>query len=272
MILGMPNSEYHAHPAISSSDVKLVASKSLAHWKHKVRKPSTAFALGSAVHAMVLEPHLDLVVRGPEDRRGNKWKEASLAADLDGKILLTETDFDQAAAMAASVNDQRIVAGWKAVEDFVAEASFFAKDPITGVDIKCRPDGFIPSQGIVFDVKTTSDASPKGFPREVIKYGYDLQAAFYLRCLRAAGFNATTFIFVCVEKEPPFATGLHMLTPEYLTSADVAVTMTLEDIANATARGDFTTGWPLINHINLPRWQSVDQQQDAFDETETIDF
>ena len=34
----MSNKEYHNHPAYSSSDVKEVASSTLAHWKNKVRK------------------------------------------------------------------------------------------------------------------------------------------------------------------------------------------------------------------------------------------
>lgn len=271
MIIGMTNAEYHANPAISSSDVKMVATKSLAHWKNKVRKPSTAFALGTAVHAMVLEPHLDLVVRGPEDRRGNKWKEASLAADLEGKLLLTESDYEQAAAMADAVKAHPVVQKWMAMSDFIAEASFFAEDSLTRARIKCRPDGFIPSIGLVFDIKTTTDASPEGFPREVRKYGYDLQADFYLRVLQSAGYNADDFFFVCVEKEPPYAVGIHTLDHAYMRSAEMRVSAILEKISNAQATGDFTTGWPLINHIPLPRWQADQPEADAFDET-TPDF
>ena len=249
----------------------MVATKSLAHWKNKVRKPSTAFALGTAVHAMVLEPHLDLVVRGPEDRRGNKWKEASLAADLDGKLLLTESDYEQAAVMADAVKAHPVVQMWMAMPDFIAEASFFSDDEATKAEIKCRPDGFIPSIGLVFDIKTTTDASPEGFQREVRKYGYDLQADFYLRVLRRAGYYADQFFFVCVEKEAPYAVGIHTLDHAYMRSAEMRVSAILEKISNAQATGDFTTGWPLINHIPLPRWQADQPEADAFDET-TPDF
>ena len=51
----MSNAEYHATDAISSSDVKMVYGKSLAHWKAKVYKSSTVFDVGTAVHSMVLE-------------------------------------------------------------------------------------------------------------------------------------------------------------------------------------------------------------------------
>jgi exodeoxyribonuclease VIII len=269
MIFDIPIDEYHRHPNISSSDVKAVATRSLAHWKYKTYKASTAFALGSAVHALVLEPHKNLVVRGPEDRRGAKWKDASLAADLDGKILLTEGDFDLSRQIADAVLAHEIVQSWMAHPDFVAEASFFAEDGETGVNIKCRPDGHIVDTGIIFDIKTTRDASPDGFAREIVNYGYDLQAAFYLRTLREAGRRAKQFFFVAVEKEPPYAVGVHYMTQRYLKNANERVTQTLEKINAAIAADDYTTGWPMINDIDLPRWQ-LDPEADVFDDT--IDF
>jgi exodeoxyribonuclease VIII len=269
MILHMTNEAYHAHPNISSSDVKAVATRSLAHWKYKTYRASPAFALGSAVHALVLEPQKNLVVRGPEDRRGAKWKDASLAADLDGKILLTEGDYDLAAEIADATRTHALVGNFLSNKGFTAEASFFADDGETGVNIKCRPDGYIADSGLVFDIKTTRDASPDGFPKELRNYGYDLQAAFYLRTLREAGFLAKKFIFVAVEKEPPYAVGLHVMTDRYLDHANERVTRTLEKINAAVTAGDYTTGWPMINDIDLPRWQ-VDPEADVFDDT--IDF
>ena len=261
------NSDYHARPEISSSDVKAVALKSLLHWKNHVYKSSPTFDLGTAVHAMLLEPEKDLVIRGPEDRRGNKWKEAKLTADLDGKTLLTEDDFDLAQAMAAAVFAHPAAQILLQANDLVAEGSFFAEDPQTGVKIKCRPDGYIPSLGIMFDIKTTQDASPNGFPRDVSKWGYDLQAAFYRRVmqLHCGGEGGDmTFYFVCVEKAAPHAVCVHILTPEYLAAADLKVTDTLYKIANAEAANDYPTGWPLCNVIDLPRWQVELPEDDLF--------
>jgi len=129
MIRDLTNKEYHQHPAISSSDVKMVAAKSLAHWRHKVYKPSATFALGSAVHALVLEPHKALVIRGPEDRRGNEWKKQQLAADLDDKILLTEGDYDKAQAIAQPVISHLVMSGYLNDPTFVAEDGLFAHQP-----------------------------------------------------------------------------------------------------------------------------------------------
>jgi exodeoxyribonuclease VIII len=265
MQLDLTNEDYHARPEISSSDVKAVALKSLLHWKNKVYKSSVAFDLGSAVHAMLLEPEKDLVVRGPEDRRGNKWKELKLAADIDGKLLLTEADFDLAQAISAAVVTHPAANAFFDYKDMIAEGSFFATDPQTGVKVKCRPDGFIPSIGMLFDIKTTQDASPANFPRDVRKYGYDLQASFYRRVMRLhTGGDGMEFYFICVEKEYPHAVCVHTLTEDYLAAADLKVTETLHKIANAEAGNDFQTGWPLCNVIDLPRWQFEQPEEDVF--------
>ena len=258
------NSDYHARPEISSSDVKAVALKSLLHWKNKVYKSSPSFDLGTATHAMLLEPEKDLIIRGPEDRRGNRWKELKLAADIDGKTLLTESDFDLAQAMAAAVFEHPVAKMWLKADDLVAEGSFFADDPQTGVKIKCRPDGYIPSLGIMFDIKTTQDASPDGFPRDVRKYGYDLQAQFYRKVMKLHGAGDLGFYFVCVEKEYPHAVCVHNLAEDYLDVADQRVTETLHRIFNAEAANDYQTGWPLCNEIGLPRWQNERPEEDVF--------
>jgi exodeoxyribonuclease VIII len=264
MKLDLTNEAYHARPEISSSDVKLVAAKSLLHWKNKVYKSSAAFDLGTAVHALCLEPEKDLIMRGPEDRRGNKWKDAKLAADLDGKLLLTEDDYDLAQRMSDSVRSHPAGKMWLEAKDMLAEGSFFAEDEQTGVEIKCRPDGYVASMGLIFDIKTTQDASPNGFPRDLRKYGYDLQAAFYRRVMRQHGAGSLEFYFLCVEKEAPYAVCAHTLSDEYILQADAKVTQVLHEIANAEASNDYQTGWPLCNVIDLPRWQIEQPEEDIF--------
>ena len=249
----MTNEEYHAHPAISSSDVKAVASTSLLHWRNKVYKTSSAFDLGTAVHAMVLERDLNLVARGPETRRGKQWTEAKAAADLTGQLLLTEGDYDVAEAMAESLLATDI-GRRMADESTMNEVSFFATDPDIGIDLKTRPYSYWPDRGMIYDIKTTQTASPAGFAREVVKYNYALQAAFYLHVLKLGGHKAENFVFACVEKQPPYAVGVHVLTHEYIDWARGQMMVTLDQIKRAQDSGTFTTGWPEVNVIDLPRW------------------
>lgn len=254
----MSNADYHAHEAISSSDVKMVHKSTLAHWKNKTFKSSPTFDLGTAVHAMVLEGHLDLVERGPETRRGKEWSAAYEDAQAEGKTLLTSGDYDIAREMADSLLFHPV--GQRMAGDTVInEGSFFAVDPQTQLKLKTRPDSFWQAQGIIYDIKTCQDASPRGFGKDVHTYGYAIQAAFYMYVLRLAGYDVNQFVFACVEKAAPYAVATHILSPEYLTWGEREMHATLAKIAEAEQTGHFDTGWShAVNVIDLPRWLRAD--------------
>ena len=253
----MSNAQYHATDAISSSAVKTVHGKSLAHWKARGEfKGSTIFDVGSVVHDLVLENGQNSI-RGPEDRRGNAWKIAYAEAQAEGKTLLTAGDYDLAHTVAGSLLFHPAGARMSG-PDVVNEASFFAVDPDTGLEIKCRPDSYWMSQGVIYDIKTCQDASPRGVAKDFQSYGYPLQAAFYMKVLRLAGFKATKFMFVHVEKAAPYAISVNELSAEYLEWAEGQVDLTLVRIAEASLNGDFSTGWPTVTTIDLPRWLQAD--------------
>ena len=61
-MLNISNEDYHSRDGISSSAVKSVFKKSLAHWKGEKRNANNAaFAMGNAVHANLLEKDRNLV-------------------------------------------------------------------------------------------------------------------------------------------------------------------------------------------------------------------
>lgn len=254
----LSNAEYHALDGISSSDVKIVHAKSIAHWRHKNYKDSPVLDLGSAVHAMVLEPEKSLIVRGPETRRGNEWKHAKEEAESQGKLLLTEADFDQAQRMAEAIMMTPRAARMFNDKDCLKEQSIITKCKHTGLTLKCRPDALLPEKAVI-DIKTTQDASPRGFAKSVRGYGYDLQAWFYLYA--CAEFSPQTFGFVCVEKEPPYVVSMHVLDQEYLRWAKGQVLMTLDEIKRAQDSKDFSTGWPEISIISKPAWLSEEPEE-----------
>jgi hypothetical protein len=267
----LPDYDYHdkeIFPHISSSDVKTVLSKSLLHWAGQERKESIAFDIGKAVHAMILEPEKDLVVRGPEDRRGSKWKDAKAKAEKDGKVLLTEKDFDTCMAMATNAFMHcDFLKETVYSPQFVAEASIFTTCSKTGVDVKVRPDGLImPStEGgapYIIDVKTTTDASPEGFHKEIRRYNYDVQIAFYLHAMQEAGLPCKTMYLIAVEKNAPYVTTVHELSELHLKHAEKRMLATLEKIGNAMRTGEFTTDWPDVNQVFLPAW--MEDQIEAF--------
>ena len=95
----LSNKAYHELPAISSSAVKTVATSSLYHWKNATFNSTPAMVLGSAFHAMVLEPEKNLVTNSGLPRRGSKaWKDQETFL-CDDEILLPEGEFEQCQKM-----------------------------------------------------------------------------------------------------------------------------------------------------------------------------
>jgi hypothetical protein len=250
----MSNDDYHRHPGYSSSDVKDVASSTLAHWKNRVRKESHAFDLGSAVHSMLLEPELNLVVEGTETRRGKDWTSMKEAADFAGKILLPKKEYQLAEQMAQAALFTPHVAELITDKHATKEASYFVREPVYNLDLKCRPDGLLSHKNLVFDIKTCQDASPRGFAKAVRDYSYDVQASFYKFCLELYGHTVDRFLFICIEKQNPFIVQVHELSGEYLDHAKKRMMDTLKIIKEADMTGDYTTGWPEVNTIALPSW------------------
>ena len=92
--LNLDNEEYHLSPALSASGAKIIAQKSLAHYKYSEYKSTQAFLLGTATHILCLEPHRSKTVWcGPETRRGKAWSERKDEAEAAGAILLTEAEY-----------------------------------------------------------------------------------------------------------------------------------------------------------------------------------
>ena len=249
------NAEYREYPAISASDVK-AAAKSLAHWKGSASISSPVFDLGTAYHEFCLEPHKETIVRGPDDRRGNKWKQAKEKAEEAGKLLLTSGDYDHAKAMAKSALEQPRIFSMINAKDALIEASIFVKCPVTGLKLKTRPDCYVASKKTCIDLKSTVEAGPgdKEFSAQLWKYKYDIQAAFYSYCCSLANLPVNFFCFVATEKVSPYATCLHLLSREVMEHAHGKMMNILHRIARAEKEGHYPTDWPDFNTIHLPEW------------------
>ena len=90
------------------------------------------------------------------------------------------------------------------------EKPYFWTDEMTGEDCKCRVDVLNTEyrQPIVVDVKSTADASTESFIRSAINYGYDFQAAMYSEGVERNIGKKPLFVFIAVEKDPPFSVNI----------------------------------------------------------------
>lgn len=244
------NEEYHSHTeSISKSHLDTIANASPLHYWSKYldpnrerSEPTPAMVLGSAIHSAILEPDLfgQEYVTEPTgiNRRANAGKaeyEAFCAANK-GKTVLGTDQMEACLAVRDAVHRHPLAAGLLTGGN--AEQSFYAVDPETGELIKCRTDYM--AGDLIVDIKSTEDASPEGFGKSAANFRYLVQTAWYQDVLDAAfGEHPELWVFLAVEKKPPYAIGIY-----YPNAADIA-------IARAAARRDFLR---IVEHKRSNTW------------------
>ena len=226
----IPFADYLKIPAISNSYMGRLDKCPAAAKIEREDTPSLVF--GRAVHALALEgieAFQARFQRGPDCGKKNKedratWADAIIRAENTGRQLLDNEDYDRVFACAAAVKAHPVAA--KLLTGGVREQTLLWDDYDTGLSCKARPD-VLPDEktSTLIDLKTTSDASAKGFSRSVIKYGYARQAAFYLDGLNWTCGGAVKvsgrgkydhFIFIAIETAPPHMAACYLLDEPFL--------------------------------------------------------
>lgn len=271
----LPNEDYHAGPGISKSGLWTISQKSPAHYRFGERKPNKVFDMGEACHLAILQPEEfeTKVIRGPDDRRGNKWKDLVEActlqdSDLFGKLLLTAGDFDAALAIRDAVHSDpwinSIICGGKPV----VEASGYFVDEPTGQLCRVRPDLYRDDMGIMLDAKSSQSAHPDAFARAVVNYGYHSQEAFYSDGWSALGKQVSGFVFLAFEKDPPYAFAVYELPPSIVDEGRALMRQALDTYHQCQTANQWPAYGEGVQELSFKRWayratQAPDFEADA---------
>jgi hypothetical protein len=247
---GITNADYHANPALGSTSLKTLATRTPAHYQHDKAHPknSDAFTLGTAAHSLILEDDTS----GIEVVAADNWlskaaKEAKAAALAEGKQPLLVKEMAQVVAMRDAVMSHP--AARAAFTRHKAEQSVFWDED--GLMLKCRPDAW--QTGVLVDLKTTRDANPNEFGKTAHEYGYHQSAAHYIDGVKAATGEELPFHFVLVEKTEPYLVSVVELDIEAIN-----IGRQLNDRAKRIYRECMETntwpGYPTADLISLPMW------------------
>lgn len=252
--LDMTDAQYRELPGINQSTLK-EARRSMAHYRHAVdtpREDCSAFQVGRCFHSFCLEPDeflANVVVYDGKVRRGANWDD--FQEENEGKEILTVSEMAMVEGMGAAVLAHPVASGLIAMAQLVEAAATWIH-PATGMLCKMKIDGL--TEDVIFDLKSTADASPREFQRSIATYGYHLQAAHYQDGVQEILGSALPFVYICVEKESP-----HMVAVYELDDASVMEGKRLCDGLMAQIKACDDLGvWPGygdgIQEIGLPVW------------------
>ena len=274
----MDNADYHAHPAVSKSHLDLIARSPLHYWARYVDparvapEPSPQMRLGTALHTHVLElsrwDQEIAVAPGDINRRTKEGREqwAAFEASSAGKTVITADDAEVVMAMGRSIMRHPGAAMLLGLPG-KAETTHMWTDATYGIECKCRPDWLTDDGSIMVDLKTTRDASPRGFRRSIGDYRYHVQAGWYMHGVQAAtGKRPDQFIFVCVESTAPYACAVYAADAEMIDRGYEHAMFDLGKLATCRAADSWPSYSDQIETISLPGWmtgQAGQQQQTA---------
>lgn len=205
---GVKSDDYQKWEAVRTSHLK-AALDSWYHFRRAETVPSedtASLIFGRAAHCAAFEPAeyaAGFWVPPKADGRTKEGKEAKAEYAKDPRTQLSADDASEIADMVAALRNDKD-AGKVLRQPGESEVSMVWADTKTGLVCKGRIDRLIPRKNgyIVVDLKTAADASPNGFARSAIGYGYDIQAAQYVSGLRACtGAAEIGYLWLVVEKK-----------------------------------------------------------------------
>lgn len=273
-VYDIPDGQYHADqlcavPSLSSSLCKVLIDETPRHaWMaHPRLNPSfepenrETYDAGRAAHAAILD-QLDLIAAiDATDYRTNAAKAARDAAREAGRIPVLAHKLAEIHRMARAVRSQILVheefpyafSNGRAEQTLV----WFEGDGADRIACRARLDWLPARGGVFFDLKTTGQNVGRDWPRRTLfDTGADIQAAFYLRGVRAVlGIERPTFVFVAVENYEPHCLMMHTLEPETLAKAEQKVESAIRWWRWCMKHGAWPAYPPRTNWVQAPPWE-----------------
>lgn len=246
----MPMEEYQAdvvtaEPSLSSGLANILLTQSprhamLAHPRlnpHYQREEDSRFDLGSAAHCLLIERNAAPIVWCEfDDWRTKAAREARDEARARRKLPVLAHFKEPLMAMVRTAYEFIQASELAGILDTgTAEQSIFWRE--AGVWCRCRPDMISKDRSVILDYKSTTDAEPETFIRQIGRMGYAVQAELYSRGVlqgdaASAGVGArqsgvarlgNQFVFLAQEITAPYACSLIGLSEAYKEVARVKV-------------------------------------------------
>lgn len=250
-IPNVPERMYHESEGIGSTLLKAAVS-SLHHYKatlNKTFKGTTTTRIGSATHALVLEPEKFEdkfhVLKKGENRTEAVVKEVKEASPY--KDVLNDTETNAADVLACEVLDQC----GKMFIDGQPELSYWYRHE-TGIILKARVDYQKDDYGL--DLKTGKFSDESKFI-QTMKYEYCIQDQLYLMVT-----GLVEFAFVGVSKSDHHDCYYGILGPNIRAKSKRIIEKTIREIAFAHEHDDFPRRELKLSTVELTAYEQKQEE------------
>ena len=258
---GIHDSAYHGdRTSLSSSGARRLLPPScpaiFAYERDNPPKPLPQFDVGKCAHKMILGVGEKIVRVDAENWTTKAARAKRDQAHADGHVPMLAAELDAAQRMAGAVHSHRLAGAL--LRSGEPEMSGYWHDEQTGVRLRFRPDWLTdPRKGriIIVDVKTSVSASPQDFSSSAARYGYAIQAAWYLAAAKALEIDEEpVFLFVVVDKTPPHMVSVIELDADAIAYGRRQMRRAINTYAECETSGVWP-GWGNDVHlVGLPRW------------------
>jgi hypothetical protein len=267
-VLRITSDEYHADPcdtpSLSSGIAKLLLERPpywawAAHPKlnpdYTPAEPKAAFDIGSAAHAILLENGNGIEVCAFDNWLTKDSKAKRDAAREAGRTPVLTKDYDRTQEMARIATDMLAAYG---IDVATTQNESVMITKVDGVLCRTRPD--IYTVGRIIDYKTTG-VNLDVFNKQASKFGYDLQAAMYMRVAAELG-EKCDWLFLVQETAAPYPVQLFKPTMEFLEVGKRKFAQALEIWSECLITGDWP-GYPAdIQMLDAMPWDLNDLNEE----------
>lgn len=210
---------------------------------------SKPLALGTLGHLLTLEPEKadgTCAVWDGKVKRGKAWD--AFEAENAGRLIITATEFDAAMGMAEAVRNHPLAAGY--LRSGMAEATLLWESGSRAC--KGRVDWL--DQDLIVGLKTGAEIGPREFGRAVVRYGYDLQWAFYADGYEAITGRRPEMVEIAVESKAPFDVIVYRVPDSVLARGRAEYWRLLDLVSQCEASGEWPGQCSTEVDVELPAW------------------
>lgn len=263
--LELDDKVYRDSAAVAQSDLKLIKAKSLYHYRYArdSRKETDALVLGRAIHKAVFEWDTFKDEYAVLDKDINlKTKEGRAQRDEISKTQTVLKQDQMTTIKQVMTSLKRRPEIKELINGCEFERSHFIRHNERLI-LKARTDGYNPKTNTIIDLKTCLDASPGSFIRDIFKYGYHFQDAYYIDIIEKLTGGTPSFRIIALEKTYPFEACTYELSPKSVAIGRKQYREQL-DVLDEALR---TNKWPSYagyNYVKPPVWL----EKQAFDDIE----